>query len=1500
MKKVYLSCWFLILLFFVSPSFFSQNSIAYVSDTNDSGVGSLRAAVSSGADTIFIDIAGELKLMTSIVVSNNVKIIGPSAVHFKINLSSLSSSDGIFKFNNYNVELSGVTIKNGNDQRPFSITPTNPSGNILIEDCLFENNKVNGNGGVFNFTGLGTDSLKVLRCSFFENQANGGGTGGVLYLTSGNVEFYNCTFHNNLGDAGGGAIRIKGGIAKLINNTFYNNYINSGSGLDVFRSNSSSLYIRNNIFKHDVSMAAPVQGMPSISGSQNFTNLSGLSSIIQNSSNIGLSSQVTQDGFGLKYFVFNNVTSDCIDVDAASPVDKFDARHSWRDMIGKIGQNFSPYIDAGAVEYTPFIVSSGSNSGPGTFDDVMNTYLSAGSLTSSNYSIVFEIPSTLLSDRQILLSQEYIISPSSSLIINGFTQKGSRVPGPKNSLGIVEHGKMGVELNGSNITSGSNINVSFFDPLTVIIAGVSITNNANETGLNCMISTQGRLYLEGNHIGVNIEGDSQESNFVGVNISTNTLASGFEIVGVGSPFFMNGYNHNSRNVISSNTKSQIELNVNSILENNFIGLNSKGNLIYSTSSRGVFYNNFSTGVNIRIGGANEYQANYFGGQDTAIHFSQLMNSNIQNNLIGFMFDGITSASNNVAVYLEKGNNNIIESNFIGNCINNGDAISLKNTDTTYIGKNIIGLAKDYTRSIIEGSGIKIYGSSGVEGAVPFILGGYNSIKNNTISSCNVGAINYRNTAYFNNTNNMLEPSKVVYFKDKIQYNVIGYDTTANNRNFSNNKGIIINDSIQGVNISTNLIGLNNQEGIELKGNGSLKYIKISKNSLFLNGGISGLGIDLDGNGLANIDDGAIPSSNRHLLPPKVLGAVYCSTNNSINLKVKTKILDASKSYRLEFFKVDPNNQEGMEFVKDTLFLPNTLALGWFEDTLSFSASILNVGEVITTTLTEYGSLYNSRSFVFDSVASTSEFGLPFTINNYSPSLSVYDDTLCVGDSSAFQFFDYGSYNGMFTSVSPVSLGESSYYFFGNTAGIHNVEIYVDSLGCAKTLDTSIIVLPSPVVNLGNDTSYCEGAIFNLNSIASGGQWEDINHVPLANISPLVTGNVSYVYMASNANCQDRDTIHITSIPVASGIDTQVACDSYVWIDGVTYTSSNNSATHTLTRLNGCDSVVTLNLTINSSNTGMDTQIACGSFVWIDGNTYTSSNNSAIHTLTNIYGCDSVVTLNLTMNASLPIAPEVASLLIRCEDKELLIIDTELSNQNLQHLYYLDNNISVQNSPNNIVNIDASINLFDSISIFVSDNGCVSDTVVVQIDFVPVYTVSSSELEICEGDSIEFKFNNLGNTILDSLVWGINNFSDSLIGSNNLIISSGEIGLYSFLIYKSGCEFKDSALTTLSLNCENKNEISTSAFSPNGDLFENTTFVIDLGFVEDENVKDVKVNIYNRWGDIVFKTDNYDNDQNVWHGNNLSGDAMPEGTYFYIVEVPSKSFSTSGWVYLNLK
>lgn len=106
-------------------------------------------------------------------------------------------------------------------------------------------------------------------------------------------------------------------------------------------------------------------------------------------------------------------------------------------------------------------------------------------------------------------------------------------------------------------------------------------------------------------------------------------------------------------------------------------------------------------------------------------------------------------------------------------------------------------------------------------------------------------------------------------------------------------------------------------------------------------------------------------------------------------------------------------------------------------------------------------------------------------------------------------------------------------------------------------------------------------------------------------------------------------LYSNQILSSSGTDIQTACDSYTWIDGNTYTASNNSATHTLPNTEGCDSIVTLDLTLKNSSTSTLNETALDSYT-LNGQTYTQT---GIYTqiIPNAANCDSTITLNLTMN-----------------------------------------------------------------------------------------------------------------------------------------------------------------------------------------------------------------------------------------------------------------------------
>ena len=43
-----------------------------------------------------------------------------------------------------------------------------------------------------------------------------------------------------------------------------------------------------------------------------------------------------------------------------------------------------------------------------------------------------------------------------------------------------------------------------------------------------------------------------------------------------------------------------------------------------------------------------------------------------------------------------------------------------------------------------------------------------------------------------------------------------------------------------------------------------------------------------------------------------------------------------------------------------------------------------------------------------------------------------------------------------------------------------------------------------------------------------------------------------------------------------------------------------------------------------------------------------------------------------------------------------------------------------------------------------------------------------------------------------------------------------------------------------------------------------------------------IEIFNRWGQLVFETTNYNNSSNRWEGTNKSGQPLAEGVYFYVL------------------
>ncbi len=89
-------------------------------------------------------------------------------------------------------------------------------------------------------------------------------------------------------------------------------------------------------------------------------------------------------------------------------------------------------------------------------------------------------------------------------------------------------------------------------------------------------------------------------------------------------------------------------------------------------------------------------------------------------------------------------------------------------------------------------------------------------------------------------------------------------------------------------------------------------------------------------------------------------------------------------------------------------------------------------------------------------------------------------------------------------------------------------------------------------------------------------------------------------------------------------------------------------------------------------------------------------------------------------------------------------------------------------------------------------------------------------------------------------------------------------------------------------------IIPDGFSPNGDGINDNFVIPDIA-----KYNKVSLEIFNRWGNIVYKSNDYKND---WDGrSNMGvsiGNQLPVGTYFYIAKIIDNGKKFTGYVYLN--
>jgi trimeric autotransporter adhesin len=128
-----------------------------------------------------------------------------------------------------------------------------------------------------------------------------------------------------------------------------------------------------------------------------------------------------------------------------------------------------------------------------------------------------------------------------------------------------------------------------------------------------------------------------------------------------------------------------------------------------------------------------------------------------------------------------------------------------------------------------------------------------------------------------------------------------------------------------------------------------------------------------------------------------------------------------------------------------------------------------------------------------------------------------------------------------------------------------------------------------------------------------------------------TSGLKTALIPNSAGCDSTITINLTVNQSTVSTITETVCDSYTAPDGQVYTTSGLK-TAVIPNSAGCDSTITINLTVNQSTVSSITETVCDSYIAPDGQIYTTSGlKTAV--IPNSAGCDSTITINLTVNQS---------------------------------------------------------------------------------------------------------------------------------------------------------------------------------------------------------------------------------------------------------------------------
>lgn len=195
------------------------------------------------------------------------------------------------------------------------------------------------------------------------------------------------------------------------------------------------------------------------------------------------------------------------------------------------------------------------------------------------------------------------------------------------------------------------------------------------------------------------------------------------------------------------------------------------------------------------------------------------------------------------------------------------------------------------------------------------------------------------------------------------------------------------------------------------------------------------------------------------------------------------------------------------------------------------------------------------------------------------------------------------------------------------------------------------------------------------------------------------------------------------------------------------------------------------------------------------------------------------------------------------------------------------NCAADNQSSSAINVNPAQSTMYYVEV-TDGNGCTAlDSV--EITVIPSTLVDAgSDVVINEGDS----------TMLSATPQGASSYSWTPAGtlsdpnSQNPYASPLSTTSYYVTVTAGVCPGTDSVtvfVSDLNVNVPN-------VFTPGGDGYNDHLIIEGVEFFPEN-----KLEVYNRWGQLIFSAEDYDNDNVLWSGINMEGEELSDGVYFYV-------------------